>query len=94
MLHVIGNKAEIYHAKIGFVDSKWSNLNTPGSYNPLGLSQGAKGIVLLLISSDSVLVQRFRLSIGVSSVDHIQLDEDACAQVELYRFRNCWIHKS
>ena len=26
------HKVEIYFAKIGFVDSKWSNLNAPGSY--------------------------------------------------------------
>ena len=28
------NKGEIHFAKIGFVDSKWSNLNAPGSYTP------------------------------------------------------------
>ena len=25
-------KVEIYFSEIGFVDSKWSNLNAPGSY--------------------------------------------------------------
>ena len=34
MLHVVGNKVEIYFSKIGFLDCKWSNLNTPGSYTP------------------------------------------------------------
>ena len=34
MLHVVGNKVEIYFSKIGFIDCKWSNLNTPGSYTP------------------------------------------------------------
>ena len=28
------NKVEIYFSKIGFVDSKWSHLNVPGSYTP------------------------------------------------------------
>ena len=28
------NQVEVYFAKIGFVDSKWSNLNAPGSYTP------------------------------------------------------------
>ena len=32
MWHV--NKVEIYLSKIGFVNSKWSNLNVPGSYTP------------------------------------------------------------
>ena len=34
MLHVGYKKVEIYFSKIGFVDSKWSNLNAPGSYTP------------------------------------------------------------
>ena len=34
LLHVACEKVEIYSSKIGFVDSKWSNLNTPGSYTP------------------------------------------------------------
>ena len=29
-LHVACNKVEIYFEKIGFVDSKWSNLNAKG----------------------------------------------------------------
>ena len=32
MLHVACEEVEIYFAKIGFMDSKCSNLNTPGSY--------------------------------------------------------------
>ena len=32
------NQVEIYFAKIGFVDSKWSNLNAPGPYTPWGHS--------------------------------------------------------
>ena len=31
MLHVSANIVEIYFGKIGFVNSKWSNLNAPGS---------------------------------------------------------------
>ena len=34
MLHVVGNKVEIYFSEIGFVDSNWSNLNAQGSYTP------------------------------------------------------------
>ena len=34
MLHVAAKKVNIYLAKIGFVDSRWSNLNAPGSYTP------------------------------------------------------------
>ena len=30
----IVNKMEIYFAKIGFIDCKWSNLNRPSSYTP------------------------------------------------------------
>ena len=30
----LANKVEIYFAKIGFVDSRWSNLNAQGSYTP------------------------------------------------------------
>ena len=28
------NQVEIYFENIGFVDSKWYNLNVPGSYSP------------------------------------------------------------
>ena len=34
MLHMSANKVEIYFAKIGFMDSKWFNLNAQG-YTPL-----------------------------------------------------------
>ena len=39
MLHVRVNKVEIYFSKIGIVDSKWSNLNAPGSPHVLHLFQ-------------------------------------------------------
>ena len=32
ILHMSVNEVEIYSEEIGFVDSKWSNLNAPGSY--------------------------------------------------------------
>ena len=32
ILHVVVYKVEIHFAKIGFVDSIWSNLIAPGSY--------------------------------------------------------------
>ena len=33
MLHLAFEKIEIYFWEIGFVDCKWTNLNTPWSYN-------------------------------------------------------------
>ena len=35
MLHVVVNKVEIYFGKIGFADSKWSNLNAHTSLNTI-----------------------------------------------------------
>ena len=39
MLHVARNKVKICFVKIGLMDSKWSNLNAPGSIMPLSIIQ-------------------------------------------------------